>query len=187
MIALEKNIRTLFVLFIILSIMACATSPIELSSVESVPQNDSIVFGAVKVIINGQHLKHFHNLVGTPFCHVIILPKGSSKGLFYPVEDDGFFYWHLPRGTYSTIAGLQWQESNAFVTSTKTPRIFAHFATPKEKSVVYIGTLIIILSGEQYRSSVEDEFDLAVIKFQNKYPGCRAEITKSLMEVERQR
>ncbi len=169
-----------FAVALSLLLSGCASSPIILSETTIVPQNEGIVFGRVKVMSNGKEKSVSSPVSGESTWSVVILPDGSSRGIYCPLYGEGYFYWHLPPGGY-TIAGFEGEGGR-----TK-GRLFAHFTVLKENSVAYIGTLTVLFSGARYTRIVEDEFDLAVTKFKSKFPKIKEEIIKNPMRVEEQR
>jgi len=168
-----------FSLFIILLLTGCATSPIDLSEIKSLPQGEGIVFGRVKVI-EGRKEKNLSSVLGESQFRVIILPDNSSKAIYVPLKDDGSFIWHLPEGSY-TIASFEWRSHG-----TLEGRIFANYRVLKNKAT-YIGTLAISFSGTRYVTYVADEYELSSVTFKHKFPDMQEEVIRYLMQMEGRR
>ncbi len=170
-----------FFLVVTLSLVltGCASSPIILSETTIVPQNEGIVFGRVKVMSDGK-AKSLSSIFGESTWDIVILPNGSSRATYCPLSGEGYFYWHLQPGGY-VIAGFEEGGGK------KKGRLFVHFTVHRENSVTYIGTLTILFAGARYTGFVEDEYDLAVTKFENKFPKIKGEITKNPMKMEERR
>jgi hypothetical protein len=157
---------------------------------KTVPQNESIVFGRVKVISKGEEL----NWPTFPInrFNVSILKDGSSEGVIYTLTGgDGSFYWHLRSGDY-TIAEFDWQRKTTdFLGLPDTEqirgRIFANFKVPEEGSLIYIGTLTMLFEDKGYRyfMRVEEEFEQATKVFNSKFPNLKREAVKNLMQLEK--
>jgi len=173
-----KKIAILFMVALLLS-GGCASAPIDLSKGESVPQNEGVVFGRVKVI-SGEKTENFTSAFGESTFGVLVLPDGTSKAVYCPLKDDGFFTWHLRPGGY-TIAAFEWRHWGI-----SRGRVFAHFAVPKGK-VSYIGTLTLVFRGGRYIKFIEDEYGLAIKAFKRQFPEIKEEITKNLFEMEKER
>lgn len=173
----EGEKKILFIL-IILFLTGCASS-INLSEIKSLPQNEGIVFGRVKVI--GEEKKFGH------YIRLIILPENSSEAIDVPMcEYDCTFIWHLPAGSY-TIASVRLSKSKEDLlggrtTTVRTLRIFAYYKVLENKAT-YIGTLTITFSG----TYIADEYELSSRTFKNKFPDMKVEVIKNLMQMEERR
>ena len=176
-------------ILLILSLTGCATS-IDLLKTKTVPQNESIVFGRIKVISKGEEI----NWPTYPIhrFNVSILKEGSSEGVIYMLADgDGSFYWHLQPGDH-TIAGFDWRRRTTDIlglprTEEVRGRIFANFKAAEVGSLVYIGTLTMVFEDKGYRyfMSIEDESDHASKVFNSKFPNLKREALKNLMQLEK--
>ena len=176
-------------IILILSLTGCATS-IDLLKTKTVPQNESVVFGRIKVISKGKEV----NWTTYPILrfNVSILKEGSSEGVMYMVTPgDGSFYWHLRPGDY-TIASFDWaRRTTDFLGLPDTEqirgRIFANFKVAEGGSLNYIGTLTIVFEDKGYRyfMKVEDDFDQASKVFSSKFPNIKGEAVKNLMKLEK--
>jgi hypothetical protein len=175
----NKNTVILMVASVIL--MGCASSSINLSKARSVAEDKGIVFGRVKVIDDNMKIATLSRLLGNSIFSLILLPDGSSKGIYHPLHGEGYFYWHLPKGGYS-IVGFEWMD-NAYIKG----RIFAHFNAPKDQTATYIGTLRISFAGDRYTFFIEDDYDFAITAFRKQYPEIKREFTRDLMRMEAQR
>ena len=175
-------------ILLIIFLTGCATS-IDLLKTKKVPQNESIVFGRIKVISKGEEL----NWPTFPIhrFNVSILKVGSSEGVMYILAGgNGFFYWHLWPGDY-TIAEFDWRRKTTGFLSSGTEeirgRIFANFKVAERGSLNYIGTLTMVFEDKGYRyfMGVEDEFDQASKVFGGKFPNIKGETVKNLMQLEK--
>ncbi len=100
--------------------------------------------------------------------------------MYCPLKDDGSFSWHLPPGGY-TIAAFEWRHGGV-----SRGRVFAHFTVPKGK-VSYIGTLTLVFRGSRFIKFIEDEYDPATRAFKKQFPEVKEDITKNLLEMEKER
>lgn len=175
-------------ILLIIFLTSCATS-IDLLQTKTVPQNESIVFGRIKVISKGEEL----NWPTYPIhrFNISILKDGSSEGVMYTLtRGDGSFYWHLQPGNY-TIAEFDWRRKTTGFLSSGTEevrgRIFATLKVPEEGSLTYIGTLTMVFEDKGYRyfMRVEDEFDQATKVVGSKFPSIKGEAVKNLMQLEK--
>jgi hypothetical protein len=181
--------RRYLLIILILSLTNCATS-IDLLKTKTVPQNESVVFGRIKVISKGEEL-NWPTITIHRF-NVSILEDGSSEGVVYMLAGgDGSFYWHLRPGEY-TIAGFDWRRRKTnFLGLSDTEevrgRIFANFKVAKGDSLVYIGTLTMVFEDKGYRyfMGVGDDFDQAFKVFGEKFPNIKGEAVKNLMQLEK--
>jgi len=173
---------------LILFLTGCATS-IDLLKTKTVPQNESIVFGRIKVISKAKEVNWTTFPVQT--FNISILKDSSSEGVMYLLKIDGTFYWHLRPGDYS-IAEFEWRRrSSGFLSSgieSLRGRIFATFKVPEAGSLIYIGTLTMFFEDKGYRylMRVEDEFDQVPNIFSGKFPNIKGEAVKNLMQVEKE-
>jgi hypothetical protein len=168
----------LFFILIILLLTGCASSPIDLSEIKLLPQDEGIVFGCVKVIEGGKEKKL--SLLGESKFRLIILPDNSSKAIYVPLKDDGTFIWHLPAGSY-TIASFEWHSYGILG-----GRVFASFRVLKNKAT-YIGTLTLSFTGTRYTMFVVDEYEASSITFKDKFPDMKEEAIRYLMQMEERR
>ena len=170
-------LERLFILIIFL-LTGCASSPIDLSEKESLPQDEGIVFGRVKVVERGKEKKL--SLLGESKFGLILLPDNSSNAVYVPLKDDGAFIWHLQSGSY-TIASFEWRSHGIL-----RGRVFACFRVCKN-SINYIGTLTISFSGARYTLFITDEYEASSITFKNKFPDMKKEMIRHLMQTEKRR
>jgi len=165
-----------------LILMGCASSLIDLSKTKSVPKDEGIIFGRVKVIdTDKMKIANLSSVFGESTFTLTLLPDGSSKGIYHPLHGEGYFYWHLPKGGYS-IAGFEWKRDGIV-----RGRIFAHFNVPKDGTITYIGTLAMSFGRGRYTRFIEDDYDLAMKAFRDVFPEIEGDISKDLMRMEAQR
>jgi hypothetical protein len=187
-----KWVRGYLSIILILSLIGCATS-IDLSKTKTVPQNESVVFGRIKVISKGNEVdwstfwSTFH--VTTFTFNVSILRDMSSEGGSYMLKNDGTFYWHLRPGNY-TVAEFEWRRSGGLLYTgieSLRGRIFANFKVAEGGFLNYIGTLTMIFEDKvnRYFMGVGDDFDQAFKVFGEKFPNLKGEAVKNLMQFEK--
>lgn len=163
-------------LILVLFLTGCATPPtIDLSKNKVVPERESVVFGRIIIIYGG---KPITNRLFGQYREIFILNIVTSKTIPYYLTGDGSFYWHLTPGEYAIVA---------FTLDGKTGRIFAEFTVSEEKPIMYIGKLTVTFSGSRYYMRVDDDYDLASLAFNEKFPRIRGEMVKSLMRLEKPR
>jgi hypothetical protein len=163
---------------VILLLASCASSPIDLSESQSLPQDEGIVFGRVKVF-DGEEEKKL-SLFGESKFSLIILPDHSSEAIYVPLKNIGRFAWHLPAGGY-TIASFEWRSYGVL-----RGRVFADFSAPANRAT-YIGTLAILFAGEQYAIYLIDEFEDSYKAFEDNFPDWNKAVVKHLMQLEERR
>lgn len=171
------HLKRSFILIILL-LTGCASSPIDLSGIKSLPQNEGIVFGRVEVIKGGKEKKL--SLFGESKFGLIILPENSSKAIYVPLKGAGKFIWHLPPGGY-TIASFEWRTYGVL-----RGRVFAYFGVFENKAT-YIGTLTISFFGARYTMFVADEYEASFITFRDKFPDIQEEVIRYPMQMEGRR
>lgn len=178
MIRLKRSFCFTF-LGVVFTLASCASpSRIALTDIHSVQPEERIVIGRVQVIEKQKSLEWSKKFLGPGTFEVAILPAGSSRALYYPLDGDGTFYWCLPPGEYA-VAAFEWQSGIK-----RTGRIFAGFTIHRDEKPVYIGTLKIIFWGGRYSLFVLDEYDRAVNAFRENFPGTASMPAINLMELE---
>lgn len=163
---------------------ACASSPLNLTHTQTIPRNEGIAFGRVKVFSEGNERKGFSTILGESTMSVLVLPDNSSQGTSFPLRDAGFFFWHLPLGGY-TIAGFEGLTTELFRHLIR-GRVSARFQVLPD-AATYIGTLTLMFEGSRYAKFVEDDYERAVEEFRKRFPQIKGEETKSLMVMEKER
>jgi len=184
-----KWVKEYLLIILILALTGCATS-IDLLKTKTLPQNESVVFGRIKVISKGEEV----NWPTYPIhrFNVSILKEGSSEGVSYNLAGgDGSFYWHLRPGDY-TIASFDWlRRTTDFLGLPDTEqirgRIFANFKVAEGGSLNYIGTLTMVFEDKGYRyfMGVGDEFDQATKVLSDKFSNIKGDTVKNLMRLEK--
>ena len=165
--------RRYFLLILTLFLAGCASNPIDFSKGKTLPQGEAIVFGRVGVIYKGEPKIWKYRVF-----LILVLPTNTSEAFSYGLLGDGSFYWHLPPGAYA-ISGFDWIETG------RRGRIFAEFVVAEGEPIIYIGKLTLdFVQRYRYVMRVEDDYDLAIQKFKEKFPEIEAEPTKNLMKLE---
>lgn len=161
--------------------LACGTSGIQLPSVGAAPSGESVVFGSVEV--EGKLLAKAP--VITPGGEEIsVWDLGADEEI--ATGDPGEFYWHLPPGRYAI---MHYREDRTIIVPLVASqrkwhelKLAAEFTVPEEPSVLYIGTLRLVIEDEDHiKKSIRDDFDTAVSTFRSKYPRAKGSVTKQLM------
>jgi len=165
-------------MFIMFLFTGCVSSPIDFSERESLPYDEGIILGRVKVIEGGEEKKL--SMLGESKFRLVILRENSSKAIYVPLKGDGTFIWHLPSGRY-TVASFEWHSSGILG-----GRIFASFKVLKNRAT-YIGTLTLWFSGARYTLLIADEYESLSVTFKDKFPEMKEEATKDLMKLEERR
>ncbi len=164
--------------------MGCTASPIDFSKISAVPENEGGVFGRLMIIYEGQKLNNLITIFGERKFHILLLPEGSSEPVDPPLENDGYFFWHLPPGTY-TIATFE-GSTPEFGSVAVQGRLFVDFRVINN-TVSYIGTLRVIFKQHRYGKDVQDDYDEAIKHFSQTFPHLQTHITRNLMTVEAER
>jgi hypothetical protein len=181
----KSPLLALSILLLLILFSGCyPSSAIDLPETKSIPTNEGVVFGRVKIINDGEVMTDFHTGVDVSMMEIVILPDDSSEEIEYAFYHDGSFGWHLPAGGY-TIGTFETRR-RPFTAHNIHGRIFAHFDVVKDE-VTYIGTISLDFKGLQYRKFVEDEYEAAVEQFRKKFPEIKREPRRSLMVLEKQR
>lgn len=167
--------------FLIVLAAGCATFPIELSKTRVVPPGESAVFGRVIVLVEGK-ARTFTTWGGSYLCLYLQPSSGSEAYETWVRQEDGYFYWHLPPGTY-TLAGYRFIEGHG----TTKGRIFAEFIVPEGKSLVYVGNMTLALGSGRQQILFDDNFEEAVKHFKGAFPEIQGLATTSLMRLENQK
>jgi len=182
-------IRRFLLIALILFLWGCATNPIDLSKVKTLPKEEAVVFGRVDIIYKNEPTV-WGKLSSPGGFYIFVLPGGSSEAFSHMLREDGTFYWHLQPGDY-TIAELAWERATSGFWSSGwekvTGRIFANFKVAEGGSLNYIGTLTIVFEDKGYRYflRVGDDFDQATKVFSSKFPDIKGEAVKNLMQLEK--
>ncbi len=161
---------------------------VKLYDIETVPGQEALVFGRVKVVENGESLEEWDSsLFSVSSFAIHILPEASPEPIsyFYYLGEDGSFYWPLSAGGY-TITDFNWTVFTGVIRSDQRV-IFAQFVVPEETPLVYIGTLIIHLEEGRHTMGIEDEYDQALQVVKQRFPEIRGPVTKRLMELKERR
>ena len=183
-------VKQYHILILALLLTSCA-SPfghmVRLYEIETVPGQEALVFGRVKVVENGESLNWSFSFFRASSFTIHILPEAGPEPVsyFYYVKEDGSFYWPLSAGGY-TITDFNWTVFTGIIGSDQRV-IFAQFVVPEETPLVYIGTLTIHFEQGRYTMGVEDEYDQALEVVKQRFPEARGPVTKRLMQLKERR
>ncbi len=161
---------------------------VKLHDIETVPGQEALVFGRVKVVENGESLENWDSsLFSVSSFKIHILPEASPEPVsyFYYLTENGSFYWPLSAGGY-TITDFTWTVFIRIIRSDQRV-IFAQFVVPEETPLVYIGTLIIHLEEGRHTMGIEDEYDQALQVVKQRFPEISGPVTKRLMQLKERR
>ena len=176
--------KDLFILSMLLFLVSCASSPIDVSSKKFVPAGETIVFGRVKVIHKGKPVTWGSSPLERGFRRyggfaIFIVPDTGTKPVAYELCADGSFYWHLPNGRYN-ITGFHWSRGNVI----RGGQIPARFEVPEGQSPVYLGTLTIFFQGGAYAFRVENDYQQAQQNLKSKFPKVKGDSVENLLQLE---
>ena len=178
--------RQYHILILALLLTSCVSlgDIVRLYDIETVPGQEALVFGRVKVVENGESLEEWDSsLFSTSTFALHILPEASPEPIlyFYYLSEDGSFYWPLSAGGY-TITDFDWTTVTRAIRSDQRV-IFAQFVVPEETPLVYIGTLTIHLEEGGHTMGIEDDYDQALQVVKQRFPEVRGPATKRLMQL----
>jgi hypothetical protein len=176
-----REISMCLLFFLIVLVTGCATFPIELSKTRVVPPGESAVFGRVIVLVEGK-TRTFTTWGGSYLCLYLQPSSGSEAYETWVRQEDGYFYWHLPSGTY-TLAGYRFMEGHG----TTKGRIFAEFSVPEGKPLVYVGDMTMALGSGRQHIRFDDNSEEAARHFKGAFPEIQGLATTSLMRLENQK
>jgi hypothetical protein len=151
----------------------------------------ALVYGRIKVKERGKEFKPWSsNLLdvlatfGKPNVDLSIFwVEAGARGFSVTIEDDGHFYWIIPRGTYFLY--------HTYLDPLPNNEAFAAFQVPARGDAVYAGTLIVHIELDYELSSeeigfhvleveVEDAYEEELKIFHQRHPGLSVEVTKTL-------
>jgi hypothetical protein len=178
---MKKNV---FLISILLFVISCASSPIDVSSKKFVPAGETIVFGRIKVIDEGTPIIWPSSPMGRGFGRkgvftIFIVPETGGKAVAHDLLGDGSFYWYLPKGRYH-ITGFEWK----IATSSTGGQIPARFEVPAGQSPVYLGTLTIAMHRGAYAFRVDNKYQQALQNLRSKFPEVKGTPVENLMQME---
>lgn len=176
---LTHSIALLHVALTCMLLGACVPSPIDFTTTTSLPKDEGVVFGRVRLLEGGEE-QNLSTVFGESKCKLIIVSAKTSQALYVPLQDDGSFIWHLPEGNY-TIASYEWRSYG-----TLTGRIFAGFNVFHSRAN-YIGTLLITIAGARFNVDIVDDYETALSTVQDRLPFSAESLTKQLMKMEPRR
>lgn len=171
------ELPTVIVSFVFIA--GCTTSAINLPESGSIAQGEGIVFGAVRLIGDGEE-KKLSSVLGESLFGLFVTGVDTSDAMFIHPNDKGDFAWHLPNGKYQ-INGFEWR-SGIIISGP----IEATFQVHKDR-ITYIGTLVVVLNGSRYAVTITDNYDRATKMFATRFPFFEENISKELMDLEERR
>lgn len=153
--------------------------------------DDVLVFGKLRVLEGGRSVVPMPELIdellwpGEPVTFKVSLfgIESERKALYPPYENDGTFWWVVPRGTYLMFhtppgPGVY----NA---------VLAAFQTPVDADCTYLGTLTVHIDTQAGRANgveyvvqdveVSDEFDTPRRDLARRHPGLARPPVEALM------
>ncbi len=178
-----------YILILALLLTSCVSLGhiVKLHDIETVPGQEALVFGRVKVVENGESLDWSSSIFAFSVFSIHILPEAGPEPVsyFYYVKEDGSFYWPLSAGGY-TITDFNWTDWSKYDGSAQRV-IFARFVVPEENPLIYIGTLTIHSEAGRYTMGIEDEYDQALKRLKQRFPEIRGPVTNRLMQLKERR
>ncbi|MEW6290384.1 MAG: hypothetical protein AB1545_11070 [Thermodesulfobacteriota bacterium] len=172
----KKIIPIICILLFLLT--SCAGKGFIVDINEAPSDDQCIVFGKLTLIGAEGVEKWGEKFFEKPL--LIILPPNSNIAHSYEIKDDGNFFWSLSPGEY-TILGF----GNFMSVSQKLP-IRAKFNVPIGKKSLYIGNFLLIMQSNRFGCTIEDNSEISISKFKNKFHNIREEPSISIMETEPQ-
>ncbi len=178
-----------YILILALLLTSCSpyTGLVRLTDTEVPPGREALVFGRVKVVVEGEP-PEWGSWRGGRFI-ITILPEANPERApySYELDGDGSFYWTLPAGGY-TITDFLYRYSVNLLTDRNVRRvIFARFIIPEAPAPIYIGTLTIREEEGRYTIHVEDEYEQAFQRLKERVPEVTGPATKRLMQLKERR
>ena len=164
-----------FLLFIS-AITGCETAP-TVKDVEQPVVGQSIVFGHVDIVIDGETQK-LGGWTGVVSCCLTILPPESDQAITYKIDKDGIFYWSLAPGEYQLL-GFRFQEGS----SSREGVVGGSFTVPEDTDAMYIGNITINMVKGRYVTVVEDKSGELVASYKSKFPDHPGHITTALLQL----
>lgn len=164
-------------------LFGCAGPAIELPPDATLPETEGVAFGQVRLTSDGEE-QNLSSFLGESKLSVILLADDDQAPIRHHLRDEGYFFWHLPPGTY-TITSFQGLTPE-FLSSHMKGRIFARFNV-LEDLATYIGTLNIAMTGHQYGLFIENDSPRALPKFKERFPNIDLETKTDIMILEPRR
>lgn len=165
-------------LLLILSLAGCAHSPIDLAGMATVPGNEGVVCGQVKLLDRGE--PQAVSFLGESKFRLFVTPDDPSHAVYVPLTGDGAFAWHLPAGRY-TITSFEWLRHGII-----SGPIRARFEVTPGKTA-YVGTLTILFAAPGYTLAVVDDYPERVAAFREAFPQLTTAPEKQLLRLEERR
>ena len=162
------------------TVSGCASSSIDVVRTSRIPKGESLVFGRVKWANNK-----------LPGGYALVLQRGESgTASVHRLGDDGYFFWHLPRGHY-TLIQLRHGILSGSSRRTDQWRACAAFSVPKEEGSVYIGVLSVFIynrdDGQSTKFRVQDEYESATQALYSRFGSVHGKVRKGIMELEEEK
>jgi hypothetical protein len=168
----------LFSLLLFLSVIAGCETAGTVKDVEQPVTGQSIVFGHVDVVIDGEIQEWGYGWSGVVSCCLMILPPDSNQAITYKIDEDGIFYWSLEPGEYQLL-GFRFQKG----TSSQVGIVGGRFTVPEDTDAMYIGNITINMMKGRYITVVEDNSKELVASYKSKFPDHTDHITTALLQL----
>lgn len=173
------------------------------TNLATVPDGEALVFGQLRVIVNGKEVRdeivfeddNFNRDIYAGFVVWIVPETGATYAPHWLTrKNKGEFYWHLPPGNYDIAAFgyVQRSPTNNQMTRLMRP-MHIRFTIPTHGKLVYIGSLVVTfkdkdsLSGRSYDLNIEDTYKNAFVALQRNFPEATSDAAKYLMRIENTR
>jgi hypothetical protein len=150
-------------------ITGCASDPISIKNISSIPKDENIVFGQIKALNMGEE----------PSFKILIRTDKSRSEKATLIDQDGYFLWHLKPGNYIITAfkrSVWWAQSVGW------GRIWVTFEVKKDSPITYIGTMDLI-GGAVSKTVIRNNIDTARERLK-KYNLREENISVNLMKRE---
>lgn len=163
-------------------------SPIDFSAMRTIPENEGVVFGRIKVLKDGEPFNWGQPKAVTLFLSLgsyiegdyftVFVKEGATQKQFsYILTEGGSFYWHLPPGNYN-ITGYRFATGTKHIETELPPEAIWRF-TLSAGELAYVGTLKTEIGKS---GVVEDEYDQALRGLKDKFTEIKVEPVKRLLK-----
>ncbi len=150
---------------LVLLLSACVPSQ-TIKEVETPISGQSIVFGSLEVIEDGERKSWGMSWSGGEVFRLLLLAPGSDTAMIYTLDKSGEFNWSLAPGEY-TLVGYELARGAHI----RSGRLWSRFQVAEGSAGVYLGKLTVSLNKGRFLFSVKDEYARAAAAFRKRYPS----------------
>jgi len=171
-------LKSIYLTCCLLFLSSCATEIEQREQLEQPTTGQTVVFGHVDMIIDGEAQEWGFSWAGTKSCCLLILPPDSNHAMTYQINDDGMFYLSLNPGEYQLL-GFRFQKD----TKSRVGTINGTFNVPADSEAIYIGNITIKMVKGRYKTIVQDDTADPINKYKTKFPQRSGQVITSLLEL----